>query len=378
MRLKKVADCGSKLMQGNEACAAAALAADCKFMAGYPITPATEIPEYLSSKMFAEGGVFMQMEDELASVNACIGASWGGARAMTATSGPGFTLMLEGIGYAACTETPLVIINVMRGGPATGQPTCTAQDAVMQARYGGHGDYEIIALTPSSVQEAFDFTVRAFNLADKYRVPVFVLTDETVGHTREKLVVPEEVEIFDGKYEGVCREYYKPGENGVPPYIKFFQGHNVIVEGQLHDELGVGKGTDAAICSRAIHHYCSKILDNIDDITSVERFYLDDAETVIVAYGSVSRSALSAVNRARGEGTKVGMLKLNTVWPVPEKEIREACAGAKRVIVPEMNVDQYVREVQRLVGCGKVENFSSIGGAFPHPNAIYSRIVEVK
>lgn len=378
MRVKKLDDSGHKLMQGNEACAAAALAADCRFMAGYPITPATEIPEYLSSKMFEAGGVFMQMEDELASINAVIGASWGGARAMTATSGPGFTLMLEAIGYAAATETPLVVINVMRGGPATGQPTCTAQDAVMQARYGGHGDYEIIALTPSSVQEAFDFTLRAFNLADKYRVPVFVLSDETVGHTREKLVIPETVEIFDDKYEGICHEYFKPDEKGIPPRIRFFEGHNVLVDGQLHDERGVRQGTDAKICSAAIRRYCSKIRDNIDDITSVERFYLDDAETVIVAYGSVSRSALSAVNRARAEGLSVGMLKLNTVWPVPEKEIREACAGAKRVIVPEMNVGQYLREVQRVVGMDKVTGFSSIGGAFPHPSAIYSKIVEVK
>ena len=199
MRVKKLENSGPKLMQGNEACAAGALAADCRFMAGYPITPATEIPEYLSSKMFEAGGVFMQMEDELASINAVIGASWGGARAMTATSGPGYSLMIEGIGYAAETETPLVVVNVMRGGPATGQPTCTSQDAIMQTRYGGHGDYEIIALTPSSVQEAFDFTVRAFNLAEKYRVPVFVLSDETVGHTREKLVIPETVEIFDDK-----------------------------------------------------------------------------------------------------------------------------------------------------------------------------------
>lgn len=378
MRVKKLDDSGHKLMQGNEACAVAALAADCRFMAGYPITPATEIPEYLSSKMFEAGGVFMQMEDELASINAVIGASWGGARAMTATSGPGFTLMLEAIGYAAATETPLVVINVMRGGPATGQPTCTAQDAVMQARYGGHGDYEIIALTPSSVQEAFDFTLRAFNLADKYRVPVFVLSDETVGHTREKLVIPETVEIFDDKYEGICHEYFKPDEKGIPPRIRFFEGHNVLVDGQLHDERGVRQGTDAKICSAAIRRYCSKIRDNIDDITSVERFYLDDVETVIVAYGSVSRSALSAVNRARAEGLSVGMLKLNTVWPVPEKEIREACAGAKRVIVPEMNVGQYLREVQRVVGMDKVTGFSSIGGAFPHPSAIYSKIVEVK
>lgn len=378
MRVKKLNNNGTKLMQGNEACAAGALAAECRFMAGYPITPATEIPEYLADKMFEADGIFMQMEDELASINAVIGASWGGARAMTATSGPGFTLMQEAIGYAAVTETPLVIINVMRGGPATGQPTCTSQDAVMQTRYGGHGDYEIIALTPSSVQEAFDFTVRAFNLADKYRVPVFVLSDETVGHTREKLVIPETVEIFDDRFEGKCSNYFQPDENGIPPRIRFFEGHGVLVDGQLHDERGIRAGTDPKVCAAAIRRYCSKILDNVDDICSVEEFFLDGAETVVVAYGSVSRSALSAVRRANAEGRKVGMLKLNTVWPVPEKQIRAACAGAKRVIVPEMNVGEYVREVQRIAGIEKVEGFSSIGGVFPAPKAIYEKIVEVK
>lgn len=378
MRLKKIDDFGPKLLQGNEACAVGALAADCKFMAGYPITPATEIPEYLSSEMFKADGIFMQMEDELASINAVIGASWGGARAMTATSGPGFSLMQEAIGYAVVSETPLVIINVMRGGPATGQPTCTAQDAVMQARYGGHGDYEIIALAPSSVQESFDFTVRAFNLADKYRVPVFVLSDEAVGHTREKLVIPEYVEIFDERFEGKCDAIYRPDKNGVPARVRFFEGQNVLVDGQLHDERGIRAGTDPKICAEAIHRYCSKILDNIDDITSVEKFFLEDADTVVVSYGSVSRSALSAVRRARAEGQKVGMLKIDTVWPVPEKEICEACKDAKRVIVAEMNVGEYKREVQRLVGYDKVEGFNSIGGQFPAPRAVYEKISEVK
>lgn len=378
MRIEKLSSSGTKLMQGNEACAAGALAAGCRFMAGYPITPATEIPEYLSDKMFAAGGVFMQMEDELASINAVIGASWGGARAMTATSGPGFTLMQEALGYAAVTETPLVVINVMRGGPATGQPTCTSQDAVMQSRYGGHGDYEIIALAPSSVQEAFDFTVRAFNLADKYRVPVYVLSDETVGHTREKLVIPETVEIFDERYEGVCKEYYKPDERGIPPRIRFFEGHGVLVDGQLHDERGIRAGTDPQVCAAAIRRYCSKILDNIDDITSVEEFFLENAETVVVAYGSVSRSALSAVRRAREEGIKAGLLKINTVWPLPEKKIRAVCAGAKRVIVPEMNVGEYLREVQRIAGCSRTEGVQSIGGVFPAPGVIYEKIAEVK
>ena len=314
MSMQKVSNSGPKLMQGNEACAAGALAAGCRFMAGYPITPATEIPEYLSDKMFAAGGVFMQMEDELASINAVIGASWGGARAMTATSGPGFTLMQEGIGYAIVSETPLVIVNVMRGGPATGQPTCTAQDAVMQARYGGHGDYEIIALTPSSVQETFDFTVRAFNLADKYRVPVFVLSDETVGHTREKLVIPDEVEIFDEKFEGKCTAYFQPDEHKIPPRIRCFEGHNVLVDGQLHDERGIRAGTDPKVCAAAIHRYCDKILDNIDDITSVEGFFLDDAETVVVAYGSVSSSTKSACSSSIPSGQS---RKKRSVPPAP-------------------------------------------------------------
>lgn len=248
----------------------------------------------------------------------------------------------------------------------------------MQTRYGGHGDYEIIALTPSSVQEAFDFTVRAFNLADKYRVPVFVLSDETVGHTREKLVIPESVEIFDNKYQGRCDAMYRPDENGIPARVRFFEGQHVLVDGQLHDERGIRAGTDPVVCSAAVHHFCDKILRNIDDITSVEEFFLEDAETVIISYGSVSRSALSAVRRARGEGRRVGMLKLNTVWPVPEKQIRAACENAKRVIVPEMNVGEYLREVQRIAGHDKVEGFSSIGGAFPAPKAIYEKIVEVK
>ena len=228
------------------------------------------------------------------------------------------------------------------------------------------------------MQETFDFTVRAFNLADKYRVPVFVLSDETVGHTREKLVIPEEVEIFDEKFEGKCTAYFQPDEHKIPPRIRCFEGHNVLVDGQLHDERGIRAGTDPKVCAAAIHRYCDKILDNIDDITSVEGFFLDDAETVVVAYGSVSRSALSAVRRARDEQHKVGLLKLNTIWPVPEKEIRAACANAKRVIVAEMNVGDYAREVQRVVGYDKVETFSSIGGVFPAPTAIYNQIVEVK
>ena len=293
--------------------------------------------------------------------------------------GGAFATALKEYGYQTSAEaTNATGQNIQNILNSDAEIAIAMQDAVMQARYGGHGDYEIIALTPSSVQETFDFTVRAFNLADKYRVPVFVLSDETVGHTREKLVIPDEVEIFDEKFEGKCTAYFQPDEHKIPPRIRCFEGHNVLVDGQLHDERGIRAGTDPKVCAAAIHRYCDKILDNIDDITSVEGFFLDDAETVVVAYGSVSRSALSAVRRARDEQHKVGLLKLNTIWPVPEKEIRAACANAKRVIVAEMNVGDYAREVQRVVGYDKVETFSSIGGVFPAPTAIYNQIVEVK
>jgi 2-oxoglutarate ferredoxin oxidoreductase subunit alpha len=378
MRKKKISFSGTKLMQGNEAIALGALAADCKFFAGYPITPASEIPEILSSKMFAENGVFMQMEDELCSICACVGASWGGSRVMTATSGPGFSLMQEGIGYGIVSETPLVIVDIMRGGPSTGQPTKSSQQDIMQVRYGSHGDYEVIALTPSDAQEAFQFTVRAFNLADEYRVPVFVMADEVVGHTREKVNIPEEVEIFDDKYEGICREYYKPDDRGIPPRIHFYEGHACLVDGQLHDSRGVRAGHDAKLSADAVRRYCHKITDNVDDITSVEKFNLDDAEIVLVAYGSVSRPCKQAVIEARKAGVKTGLLKLNNVWPCPEKEIEAACSNARKVIVPEMNMGQYLKEVQRIAGKDKVVGLPSLGGVLHTPSVILEKVLEVK
>jgi len=377
MAKRKTRECGPMLMQGNEACARAALAAGCSFMAGYPITPATEIPEYLSREMFKSGGVFMQLEDELASINAVIGASWGGARAMTATSGPGYTLMQEGISYAVETETPLVVINVMRGGPSTGQPTCSAQDAVMQVRYGAHGDYELIALTPSSVQEAFDFTLRAFDLADRFRVPVIVLSDEVVGHTREKIRIPEEVEVFDGGYQGVTKDFYRPDADGVPPRLEFFTGNKVIVDGQLHNEQGLRAGTEADICTALIQRLSHKLLDHMDEIASADTYDTEDADVVLVAYGSVSRTALAAVRKAREAGIRAGLLKLNVIWPVPEQLIRETCRNARHVLVPEMNTGEYLREIQRVTGADKTSGFSSIGGRYPTPDEILTVIREV-
>jgi len=377
MKEKILQDHGVKILQGNEACALGALAADCLFFAGYPITPASEISEYLSKAMYLHGGSFMQMEDELASICAIIGARWGGARSMTATSGPGFSLMQEGIGYAVVSETPIVIIDVQRGGPSTGQPTAASQHDILQSRFGSHGDYELIALCPSTVQEAFDFTVRAFNLADQYRVPVIVLTDEIVGHMREKVVVPEKVELFEEHCVDCHRRYYQPDVDQIPPRIQFYQGHHVLVDGQLHDERGIRAGHIPTVSAAAVNHYCNKIRSNCSDICSTSNYFLDGAEVVVVAYGSVSRSALSAVRQARDQGINAGLLKINTVWPSPEEDIVAACLPARKVIVPEMNVGQYAREIERLVGRDKVLRLPSLGGELHHPSVIFRKISEV-
>jgi 2-oxoglutarate ferredoxin oxidoreductase subunit alpha len=368
---------GVKIMQGNVACAEGALAGGCTFFAGYPITPASEVPEHISQRIFEVGGYFTQMEDELASVCAIMGARWGGSKSMTATSGPGFSLMMEGLGYGIVTETPMVILNVMRGGPSTGQPTSSAQQDIYQAKYGSHGDYELIVLCPSSVQETFDFTVRAFNLSEQFRVPVILLTDETLGHMREKIVIPEKVEIFEEKFEGICKEYYKPDEKNIPPRISFFEGHNVIVDGQLHDDRGIRAGHIAEISAAAVNRYNDKILDNIDEITDIEEFMVEDAEYLIISYGSVARPSIKAMKIAREKGIKVGMLKVNTIWPFPEKEIKSACAKVKKIIVPEMNVGKYNREIERVTEQDKVVGIPSLGGTLHRPEMIVEKIEEI-
>ncbi len=377
MKRKIISDSGQRIMQGNEASALAAIHADCGFFAGYPITPASEVPEYMSRALIEAGGTFIQMEDELASVCAIIGAAWGGTRAMTATSGPGFSLMQEAIGYAIVGETPIVILDVQRGGPSTGQPTASSQHDVMQARFGSHGDYELIALAPSSVQECYDFTIKAFNLADEYRVPVIILSDEQVGHMREKITIPEEVEIYDDRFEGITREYYKPDERLVPPRIRFFEGHKVLVDGQLHDERSIRAGHITDISAAAVRRYCEKITNNSDDICDADAFMCDDADVITIAYGSVSRSAKSAVLAAREKGIKAGLLKLNVLWPSPEKIIKEHCTKAKKIIVPEMNIGQYIREIQKILGPDKVSGMASLGGTLPHPEDILNNIKEV-
>lgn len=383
------------VLQGNEACSRGALYAGCRFFAGYPITPSTEIIEMLSGEMPKAGGTFIQMEDEIGSACAIIGARWGGKMAMTATSGPGFTLMQEAIGFAAVTETPIVIVNVQRGGPSTGQPTLSSQQDIYSARYGSHGDYEIIALAPSSAQEMYDFTIRAFQLSESYRTPVILLADEEVGHLREK------VTLRTGKPE--IREGKKPYVQS--PQGDFFRGENSMVEGQLHDEQGRRIGHIAKRSGAFVEGINKKITDHIDEITDIETFCMEDAEVAIIAYGSVVRPVQNAIKLARGirddrivskfkvvkdlfvrglpatfrtdyGHLKVGLIKINTVWPFPEEKIRELARDVKLVIVPEMNVGKYVKEIERTLWEKEVISMPKSGGAIHRPKELLDRILE--
>lgn len=392
---KKSSKMQEVILQGNEACAMGAIYAGCRFFAGYPITPSTEIIELMSSEMQKSGGSFIQMEDEIGSACAIIGARWGGKKAMTATSGPGYTLMQEAIGFAAVTETPIVIVNVQRGGPSTGQPTLSSQQDIYQARYGSHGDYGIIVLCPSSVQEMYDFTIRAFELAEQFRTPVILLADEVVGHMREKVV------LRDGSknIRSVKQKYV------VSPQEDFFKGANTLVEGQLHDERGRRIGHLAGKSGEFINNINKKISDNVDVIADIRTYFMEDADVAIVAYGSVVRPAVDAVKMARKveddrimpkfriikdlfkkgvqetiqtdySHMKVGLVKINTVWPCPEELLREATKDAKIIIVPEMNVGKYSREVERVLKDKKVIPLSKCGGDIHTPGEILDEILK--
>lgn len=344
----------ARLMQGNEAVVEGALAAGVRFFAGYPITPSTEIAELMAERLPLVGGKFIQMEDEIASMAAVIGASLAGAKALTATSGPGFSLKQENIGYAAMAEIPCVVVNVQRWGPSTGIPTAPAQGDVMQARWGTHGDHPVIALCPSSVREAFDLTVRAVNLAEKYRVPVILLMDEVVGHMRERVVLPppEEVEVVERKKPRVPPvDYYpyRPDEDGVPPMANFGEGYRYHVTGLVHDEKG-NPTTDPRVAEELLLRLHRKIYDHLEDIVEVERYMLEDAEVAVVAYGAVARAARRAVKEARAAGINAGLLRPVTIWPFPEREVAELAQKVRLVVVAEMNLGQLRLEVERAVG----------------------------
>ncbi len=357
---------GAHFMNGDVACAEGAVAAGCRFFAGYPITPATEIAEHLSERMPEFGGIYIQMEDEIASIAAVIGASYAGLKAMTATSGPGFSLMQENIGLAVMTETPCVIVDIMRGGPSTGQPTLPGQQDVMQAKWGSHGDYGIIALAPSSVQEMFNLTIEAFNLSEIYRVPTLLMGDEIVAHMWEKVVMPpsSEIKIVNRKKPHVSPDKYgpfMPDDDLVPPMACFGEGYRFHATGLTHDEHGHPKTQSSEVQSRLVRRLCEKISKNEDKIIKVEEIMLEDADVAVVAYGIVARAALSAVRKAREAGIKAGLLRLITLWPFPQKHVAKVAKQAKAIVVPEMNCGQIVREVERVAKETPVAFLSKLG-----------------
>jgi len=372
---------GSFFMDGDTACAEGAICAGCRFFGGYPITPATEIAEHMARRLPQVGGTYIQMEDEIASMNVILGASWAGVRAMTATSGPGFSLMMENLGLGIMTETPCVVVNVQRAGPSTGMPTLVGQADMMQARWGSHGHYEIIALSPSSPQELFDLTVRAFNLAEKYRIPVLVMTDEVVGHMTERVVIPppEEIAYYPRRKPQAPPDDgylpYEPDPDGVPPMACAGEGYRIHVTGLTHDERGypdtVSVATQQALVERLIH----KIRDNRQDIIELQEDQVEGADVVVVSYGISARTAARPVRLAREKGFKVGLLKLITVWPFAEERIRELAPRVKAFVVPEINMGQIALEVERCAaGHAQTILVPHAGGGLHHPDVILRAI----
>jgi 2-oxoglutarate/2-oxoacid ferredoxin oxidoreductase subunit alpha len=372
---------GVHFIDGDHACCEGALAAGARFSSGYPITPSTEVVERFAARIPTVGGTFIQMEDELAASICLQGAVWGGAKAFTVTSGPGFSLMMEHIGYAAMTETPCVFVDVQRGGPSTGLPTLPAQADMMQARWGSHGDYGIIALSPNSPQECFDLTIKAFNLSERFRVPVMFMMDEVVGHMTEKVVIPpaEEIEIQPRLHTTKSVSDYKPyepNEEGVPEMAHAGEGYRFHVTGLTHDERGYPAMTPP-VQDKLVRRLKSKIDDNIDKISIMETDGLEDADVVVVSYGITSRVAQRAIDMARDRGLKVGKLRLITVWPFPEKVIAELATHVKTFVVPEMNLGQIKYEVERAAaGKAKTILVSHAGGNVHRPEQILDAIVE--
>jgi len=366
---------------GDIACAEGALSAGCRYFGGYPITPATEIAEWMSRRMPQLGGAYVQYEDEIASITSVIGASWTGVKSMTATSGPGVSLMLEAVGLAVMTETPLVLVNIMRGGPSTGQPTRGQQGDIMQAKWGSHGDYQIIALTPASVQEMFDQTVQAFNLSEKYRTPVFILADETVGHMRERLVIPDEkdLKLEYRKTPTVNPEEYLPfkaDDDLVPPMALFGSKYQFYATGLTHDERGYPSDRED-VQIQLITRLNNKILHNSDKIIDVERVQLDDAKIGVIAYGTPSRSAKKAIKDANEEGIKAGLLRLKTVWPFPEEQVAQLASEVDHIIVAEQNLGQVYYMVKAAAAPTPVHLMSKPAGMPQLPHEILSKLREI-
>ena len=373
---------GEFFMSGDDACAEGAISAGCRFFAGYPITPASEIAERMSERLPEVAGSYIQMEDEMASLAAVLGASWGGVKAMTATSGPSFSLMMENLGLGIMTETPCVIVDVQRGSPSTGLPTLTGQGDMMQARWGSHGSYSIIALSPDSPQELYDLTVKAFNLSEKYRLPVLVMTEAATGHMYEKVVIPpmNEIEVIHRRKPAVSAgEYlpFKPDADLVPPMANAGEGYRVHITGLTHDERGYPAMTPEAQ-DRLVRRLVDKIEQNREDIIDLEEDGIDSAEVVVCSYGISARVSRIAVEQARAEGVRVGMLRLITVWPFPEDRIRDIAGQTRVFVVPEVNYGQISLEVERCA-CGRAKTVlvPHMGGGVHAPRTILEAIKQV-
>ncbi len=367
---------GSYFFTGNEAAAEGALAAGCRYYAGYPITPSSEIMERMAHRLKDVSGVFMQMEDEIASICSVIGASWSGAKAMTATSGPGFSLMQEAIGYGVFTETPLVIVDIQRAGPCTGQATKVGAGDLMQAKWGSHGDYQIIALSPWSVQEMYDQTVQAFNMAERYRVPVFVMSDEAVGHLRERMDIPPALKVTHRWKKSGAAPFGTEAEDGVPPMPAFGEGESITVTGSTHNEFGVRKTDDPVVQERLVGRINQKILNHRQDIVQTESFHAEDADVVVVAYGFTARSALFAVDHLRKSGKNVGMLRLKTIWPFCDHLIQSLGRQGKTLFVPEMNSGQMFGEIRKYADCDVI-GFHQTNGRIIHPSQITAQLERI-
>ena len=372
---------GAHYLDGDHACSEGALAAGCNFFAGYPITPSTEIAERIAMRFPRVGGTFLQMEDEMAALAAVLGAVWGGAKAMTCTSGPGFSLMMENLGLGVMMEVPCVIVDVQRGGPSTGLPTMVAQADVMQARWGSHGDYEIIALAPNSPQEAFDLTIEAFNLSERYRVPVLLMMDECVGHMTEKVVI-RQAEAIDLVPRRMTRkspaEYraYEPAQDLVPEMVAAGQGYRIHATGLTHDERGYPAMT-ADAQERLVRRLVDKVRLNADAIVRVEESNLAGAEVVVISYGITSRVARAAIQQARDAGLAVGELRLVTLWPFPERRVRELAGSVRGFVVPEINLGQMSLEVERCAaGRARTLHVPHAGGWVHEPERIFAALQE--
>jgi 2-oxoglutarate ferredoxin oxidoreductase subunit alpha len=380
-RIREVLGKKVQFIQGDMACVYGGLLAGVSFFGGYPITPASEVAEGMARRLPRVGGTYIQMEDEIGSIAAVIGAAWGGAKSMTATSGPGFSLMMENYGFAVMTETPCVIVNVQRTGPSTGQPTLGAQGDMMQVRWGTHGDLEALAFAPSTVQECLDFTIEAFNLSEKYRNPACVMTDGEVGHLRERIIVPDEkdMELIDRVPATIDKKKFIPFTNSqtkknskVPDFPTFGTGYRTYVTGLTHNEKGFPATDKQPDHERLVKRITEKITDDADKLVYIEKLNLDDAEIAFVTYGATARPAESAMEIARKEGKKVGMLRLKLVWPFPEKEVEKVAKKVDKIIVPEMNLGQMYHPI-REIACKHCEVISApkIGGEMHLPMELY-------